>query len=80
MASQSIPIQVDLSNFSFQQERMNTAQAADYLGVSEQFLRTNVVTKRHAIPIIKVGSKTYYLKSDLNAYLLKQRAVNESSK
>lgn len=73
MSHSSTAIQLDLSNFSFQNERMNTAQAAHYLGVSQQFLRTNVVTQRHAIPIIKIGSKTYYLKRDLDTYLLRQR-------
>ncbi len=52
---------------------MTTAQAAGYMGTSIQFLRSNIVTKRHAIPYIKIGRKVYYLKSDLDAWLISRR-------
>lgn len=80
MASPSFTeIQLDLSNFNFQYERMDVHTAAAYLGISPQFLRSNVVTKRHAIPRIKVGNRVFYLKSDLDAYLMSQRVEGSAA-
>jgi hypothetical protein len=61
------------SDIKFHVELLDTAEAAVFLKTSKQFLRTNIVTKRHPIPYIKVGTKTFYLRRDLNEYLLNQR-------
>lgn len=59
--------------FNFSNERMTRPNAAVYLGVSLEFLESNVVTKRHKIPYIKVGSRVFYLKSDLDSWILAHR-------
>lgn len=56
-------------DFNFCRERLHRADAAVYLGVSTQFLESDVVSNRHKIPYIKVGRKVYYLKSDLDAWI-----------
>jgi hypothetical protein len=61
------------TDINFQADLLDTAEAAAFIKVSEQFLRTNIGTKKHAIPYIKIGTKTFYLKRDLNEYLLSQR-------
>jgi hypothetical protein len=61
------------SEFNFETERLNRPQAAQYLGVSREFLELDVVNKRHKIPYIKIGSKVYYLKSDLDSWLLSRK-------
>lgn len=62
-----------ITSFNFLDERMTRPSAADYLGVSLEFLESNVVTKRHKIPYIKVGSRVFYLKSDLDSWILCHR-------
>lgn len=59
-----------ITAFNFLDERMTRPSAADYLGVSPEFLESNVVTKRHKIPYIKLGSRVFYLKSDLDEWIL----------
>jgi hypothetical protein len=61
------------TDINFQAELLDTAEAAAFLKVSPQFLRINIVNKRHPIAYIKVGTKTFYLRRDLNEYLLNQR-------
>ena len=60
-------------HFNFASERLTRRQAADYLGMSHEFLEVDVVTKRHGIPYIKVGRKVFYLKSDLDTWVLARR-------
>lgn len=62
-----------ITAFNFSEERMTRPRAANYLGVSLEFLESNVVTKRHKIPYIKVGSRVFYLKSDLDEWILAHR-------
>ena len=38
-----------------------------------EFLEVDVTNKRHKIPYIKVGTKVFYLKSDLDAWLLSNK-------
>jgi hypothetical protein len=64
------------TNFNFQNDRLTTQQAAHYAGVSEQFLRSNNVSKRHAIPYMKVGRKVFYLKADIDTWLFSNRVVS----
>ena len=67
------------SGFNFQRDRLTTADAALYIGVSQQFLRSNVVSKRHNIPYVKVGTKVYYIKSDLDTWLVGNRVSSTPS-
>ncbi len=69
----------DGQEFNFIYERKTVPEAARYLGTSVQFLRNDAVTNRHGIPRIKVGSKVFYLKRDLDAYLLRQRKKGGSA-
>jgi len=50
-------------------ELLTREQAARYLGVKPQTLAVWHTTHRHKIPLIKVGSKVRYRKSDLDAWL-----------
>lgn len=65
--------------FDFTKQRMDTRQAARYLGVSEAFLRNNVQSHRHPIPTVRVGRRVFYLKYDLDHYLLNQRSATEEA-
>ena len=59
--------------FDFSTERKSRPEAASYLGVSIEFLEVDVVNKRHKIPYIKIGSKVFYLKSDLDNWILSRK-------
>jgi excisionase family DNA binding protein len=61
------------SNFNFANERRSRKEAAEYLGVSIEFLEVDVTNKRHKIPYIKVGTKVFYLKSDLDTWLMSRK-------
>lgn len=53
-----------------QNEKHNNDAAADYIGVTPGTLEVWRCTKRSPQPAyLKVGSKVYYLKKDLDAYL-----------
>ncbi len=62
-----------ITAFNFYDERLPRPMAAEYLGVSHEFLETNVCSKRHAIPYFKIGAKVYYLKSDLDTWILSRK-------
>lgn len=51
------------------QEKLDTIQAAAYLGISPATLATWRSTKASLIPFYKVGSHVFYLPEDLDAYL-----------
>ncbi len=51
------------------EQRLDTKQAAEYLGLSPETLATWRCTKRQEIPYLKLGSRVKYLKSDLDAWL-----------
>jgi excisionase family DNA binding protein len=56
----------------------NTAQAANYLGVSKAFLERDRWAGAR-IPFIKVGSRAVrYRESDLNAYIEQQIRISTS--
>jgi len=61
------------NEFNFASERMTRPIAAEYLGVSLEFLEADAFSQRHKIPYIKVGSKVFYLKSDLDAWVMAHR-------
>ena len=58
--------------------KMTRAQAAEYLGVSVALLAQDVVTRRHAVPYLKVGRRVIYSKEMLDAWLA-SRLVNRPS-
>lgn len=60
-------------SFNFATQRMSRPEAATYLGVSPEFLEQDVTTKRHSIPVIKLGRKVAYLKTDLDAWVMSRR-------
>jgi excisionase family DNA binding protein len=55
--------------------KMTRDQAAEYLGVSASFLAVDAVTRRHAVPYIKVGRRVVYSKGMLDAWMA-ARVVN----
>jgi excisionase family DNA binding protein len=76
MQSQALPIP---SAFNFAQERMTYHEAAAYLGVSVPFLEADAVHRKHGIPRIKIGRRTYFLKSDLDTWLMAHRVGAENA-
>lgn len=58
---------------------LTTAQAAEYLGVSQAFLERDRWAGA-AIPFIRVGARAVrYLPSDLDAYVVRRRMARQSS-
>ncbi|WP_129932340.1 MULTISPECIES: helix-turn-helix domain-containing protein [unclassified Pseudomonas] len=54
-------------------EKFNTEQAAEYLGLKPGTLNIWRCTKASPAPAyIKMGTKVYYLKKDLDAYIESQ--------
>lgn len=52
-----------------QDVRLSNKQAAEYIGVAEHTLHVWRCTKRYPIPYLKIGSKIYYRRSDLDVFL-----------
>lgn len=50
-------------------EVMETAEAAEYLGIKPQTLASWRCTGRHSLPFVRLGRRIKYRKSDLDAYL-----------
>lgn len=60
-------------------ERLNSKEAAEYLGVMENTLSVWRSTHRWSnLPYIKVGSKVFYWKRDLDAFLESQTVRAEA--
>ncbi|MHC8382650.1 helix-turn-helix domain-containing protein [Pseudomonas sp. LB3P14] len=57
-------------------EKLNNDEAAPYIGVTPGTLEVWRCTKRYPIPYLKIGSKVYYWKKDLDAFL-ESRTVRE---
>lgn len=55
-----------------QSERLHHKEAAEYIGVTSDTLNVWRCEKRYPIPYIKVGSKVFYWKRDLDAFLESQ--------
>lgn len=57
-------------------EKFNTKQAAEYLGLKTGTLNLWRCTKHSPAPAyLKIGVRVYYLKKDLDAYMESQRVV-----
>ncbi|WP_191830874.1 helix-turn-helix domain-containing protein [Pseudomonas fluorescens] len=55
-------------------EKMNTEQAAEYLGLKPGTLNIWRSTKQSPAPAyIKMGTRVFYLKKDLDAFIESQR-------
>jgi excisionase family DNA binding protein len=50
-------------------DRLSADEAAEYLGLKYQTLAAWRSNKRHQIPFLKVGSKVFYRRSDLERWL-----------
>lgn len=59
-----------------QDERLPHKESAAYLGITSDTLNVWRCEKRYPIPYIKVGSKVFYWKRDLDAFL-ESRTVRE---
>lgn len=64
----------DPKTFNFADERLNRPQAAKYLGVSVGFLEQDAIHRRHGVPVVRVGGRVYYIRSELNEWLFSRRA------
>lgn len=53
----------------FPQDRLTRPQTAEYLGLSLATLEADVCAHRLKIPFYKIGSRVFYRKSDLDAWL-----------
>ena len=58
-----------MSTVAIQTDYLNTAQAAEFLGVAIGTLEVWRCSKRYAIPYIKCGRLVRYRRSDLVAWL-----------
>ena len=56
-------------------ENLSRREAAAYLGVSVSFLASDIVTKRHCIPYVKIGRRALYPRRLLDEYV-RTRTVN----
>jgi predicted DNA-binding transcriptional regulator AlpA len=51
----------------FPHATLSASEAADYIGMSESWLR------RSDVPRVRLGSRVIFMRSDLNAYLAQRR-------
>lgn len=58
-----------LSNTNIQSKWVTTAEAAEYLKCSEEFLNTDRVANRYGIPFCRLGRRIRYCVDDLDEYL-----------
>lgn len=49
--------------------RLNPAEAANILGVTEGTLAVWRCTKRYQLPFVKIGRKIFYRSEDINAFV-----------
>lgn len=54
-------------------QHLDTAQAAEYLGVPKSTLEVWRSRKAHALPYIKLGHRVRYARADLDAWLQSRR-------
>lgn len=61
-------------------ERMTRDQAAAYLGVKKATLNCWAVTGKYNLPFQRIGSRVFYLKSDLDAFIERRtRTFNDAA-
>lgn len=58
--------------------RLNTPQAAEFLGLAAATLERDRVTGRLGIPYLKLGRRVLYDRSDLEAWLDRRRRAHTS--
>lgn len=54
---------------AFNEDRMTRQEAADYIGLSYNTLKNWAVTGDGDLPFHKVGSRVFYRRSELDAWL-----------
>lgn len=57
------------SSIPFNEDKMPNDEAADYIGVEPHSLEVWRSTKRYDIPYVKIGSKVFYRRSDLDVFI-----------
>jgi len=55
------------------EEKLTPKEAADFLGVTTETLSVWRCDKRYDLPYIKIGSKVFYLKSDVENFIKSRR-------
>ena len=57
-------------------ERLDSAAAADYVGVAQQTLALWRSAGRYSLPYSKIGRKIYYSRADLDAWLSRRTGTS----
>lgn len=52
-------------------------EAAEYIGVSAETLAVWHCTRRYRLPVVKIGSRAKYRKSDLDAFIARRTIGGE---
>jgi len=65
------------SSIPFNEDRLNNDASAKYIGAEPHTLEVWRSTGRYDIPYVKVGSRVFYRKSDLDAFL-ERRTVRKA--
>lgn len=65
------------SSIPFNEDRLNNDDSAEYIGAEPHTLEVWRSTGRYDIPYVKVGSRVFYRKSDLDAFL-ERRTVRKA--
>lgn len=60
-------------------QRLNTAEAADYIGVVPGTLEVWRCSRRYDLPYIKVGRRVFYLRADLDNWLQSRRIGGQAA-
>jgi excisionase family DNA binding protein len=58
-----------MTAISFPQDRLTRPQAAEYLGLRPSTLEADASYGRLSIPFYRLGSRIYYRRSELDAWL-----------
>lgn len=59
---------IDVVNFNYPREWLESREVADVLGIHPEILYRNRI-KQEGIPFLKIGKKVIYLKKDVIDYL-----------
>lgn len=68
-----------VQDWGAQNPKLNTDEAAEYLGVAPATLSIWRCTGRYVLPYLKIGRKVLYLRSDLDRFISSHRMGDEAS-
>lgn len=54
---------------AFNHDRLSRREAAEYLGLQVSTLAADVTTKRLGVPYVKLGSRVFYRRSELDQFI-----------